>query len=69
MVSRKRKSRSKSARRFIKKGYLEIGKCRGKKQDVCYSDPNCSYRKYTGCVRKRGKAKSRKLFFGPVKQN
>ena len=66
-VERSRKSRT-SARKYVSKEERGLGECRGKKKNVCKSDPNCSYRKKIGCVRKRG-SKGEPLVYGPALPN
>ena len=66
-VGRSRKSRT-SARKYVSKEERGLGECRGKKKNVCKSDPNCSYRKKIGCVRKRG-SKGEPLVYGPALPN
>ena len=70
-VSSKKKNRRKrktTSKRFVVNKERELGQCRGKKQVVCLSDPNCSYRRKVGCVKKRN-AKEEELFYGPTLSN
>ena len=68
-VSSKKKNRRKTtSKRFVVNEERELGQCRGKKQVVCLSDPNCSYRRKVGCVKKRN-AKEEELFYGPTLSN
>ena len=66
MVSRRK--RKTTSKRFVINEESELGQCRGKKQVVCLSDPNCSYRRKVGCVKKRN-AKEEELFYGPTLSN
>ena len=66
-VGRPRKSR-KTSLKYISKDEKDLGNCRGKKKSVCSSDPNCSYRKKIGCVKKRG-SKGASLKYGPTLPN
>ena len=67
LKGRKSKKRSKGRKskktsRFVKNSPL--GLCRGRKKSVCKNDPNCTYRKRVGCVKKRGAIKT--PFQGPM---
>lgn len=63
----KKKSKKKSRKRSRKSRFVKnspLGSCRGRKKSVCKIDPNCTYRRGTGCVKRRGAKKS--PFFGPM---
>lgn len=52
--SKKSKSKTKprrTAHRYLKKS-VEEGDCRGRTKASCKERSNCSYRKYTGCIKK-----------------
>ena len=55
-------SRKSRVSRFVDNA--ERGNCRGRRKNVCNSDPNCTYRKRVGCVKRRGAKKA--PFFGPM---
>ena len=64
-----KKCLKKSKRAYVSKEQQGLGECRGKKKKVCKSDPNCTYRKSVGCVKKSKKTKRRSKFFGPIFPN
>ncbi len=63
---RSRKSKS-PRRKYYPTAKIEPdrGECHGRQKKVCPTDPNCSWRKRTGCVRKRGAGKS-PVYEGPI---
>lgn len=79
--SRSRKSHSRSSRsrprktsrtshRFLgsRGTQNKLGECRGRAVKTCESDPNCTYRRNTGCVRKRSR-RGKTRFYGPTLPN
>lgn len=67
----KKVRRTKTSHKFLSKSELGLGECRGKRMKTCKSDPNCSYRKRVGCVRKSKKkgSKKRPVYYGPTLSN
>ena len=63
----KRKSKSKCKLKCKSKELL-LGDCNYRNKQNCSFDPNCSYRKKIGCVRKKGAGKKNLSpnFKGPV---
>jgi len=69
-ASKKKRRVRKTSKRFVLNEERNLAECRGKKQIVCLSDPNCSYRRRVGCVKRRRKSgEEEELFFGPILPN
>ena len=60
----KKSRKSRKSRKRVFDDNAPLGECRKRKKSVCKNDPNCTYRKRVGCVKKYGAKKNK--YEGPL---